>query len=255
MNQSLEQLLALQDQIGLCWLGNLSWLIRAQRKLIATDLDLDRPNRLHPSPIPTAEIAEVLDVHFITHEHGDHFSEATSRILSDQSDCTFVVPANCVEKAEKIGIPGHRITVARPHHPFTIEGIEVAPQRALHGHTHFTVYRRANLDDYVFHLHNRKVFQPGDTVLLQEHLEDFGGVSVLFVSPTLHNMHLAASKTLIDTIAPDHIFPQHFGTYEPNEQNSYWTVGYPDELKASLSTELQDSFHKLEPGRVFTIDP
>ena len=83
----------------------------------------------------------------------------------------------------------------------------------------------------------------------------FGGVSVLFVSPTLHNMHLAASKTLIDTIAPDHIFPQHFGTYEPNEQNSYWTVGYPDELKASLSTELQDSFHKLEPGRVFTIDP
>lgn len=257
MNQALEELLAIQNQIGVCWLGNLSWLIRAQGKLIAIDLDLDRSNRLNPSPIPTTDIATALDVQFITHEHGDHFSDTTSHILAEQSNCTFVVPANCVEKADKIGIPQNRITIARPHHPFTIEGIDVEPQRALHGHTNFTVYRRANMDDcgYVFNLHNRKVFQPGDSVLLQEHLEDFNDVSVLFVSPTLHNMHLTASKTLIETIQPDFIFPQHFGTYEPTEQNSYWTVGYPDELKTSLSPDLHNNFHKLEQGHVFTIDP
>lgn len=256
MNDTLEKLCAIEDQIGLCWLGNLSWLIRAEGKLIAIDLDLDRPNRLQPSPIPTTDIAQALDVHFITHEHGDHFSDATSRILSEQSDCTFVVPANCVEKAKKIGIPKNRTVVARPHHPFTIKDIHVEPQRALHGHTNFTVYRRANMEDcgYVFTLHNRKVFQPGDTVLLQEHLEDFEDVSVLFVSPTLHNMHLTASKTFIETIQPDFIFPQHFDTYEPTEQNSYWTVGYPDELHASLSPDFQNKFFKLEQGHVFTID-
>ncbi|MBT3605487.1 MAG: hypothetical protein HOE48_25995 [Candidatus Latescibacteria bacterium] len=68
-------------------------------------------------------------------------------------------------------------------------------------------------------------------------------------------MHLAASKTFIETIQPDFIFPQHFGTYEPTEQNRYWTVGYPDELQTSLLPDLQNNFHKLEQGHVFTIDP
>ncbi len=255
MNPVLEKLLSVQNGIGLCWLGNLSWLIRANGKLIATDLDLDRKNRLQPSPVPTTVLASVLDVQFITHEHGDHFSENTSKILAETSSCQFVVPANCMEKAKKIGVPENRITVARPFQPFEICNIPVEPKRALHGHTHFTVYRRANLDDcgYVFTLQGLKVYQPGDTVLLHEHLEDFADINVLFVSPTLHNTHIAASKTLIEFAQPDHIFPQHFNTYEPTEQNSYWTVGYPDELRATLSPELQNRFHKLEQGEVFII--
>ena len=255
MNQILQDVLAIERDVGLCWLGNLGWLIRAEGKLVAFDLDLDRASRLKPSPVPTADLASVLDVVFITHEHGDHFGEATARILAERSGCTFVVPANCVDRAAVAGIPESRLVIARPGQPFEIAGIPVAPQRALHGHTDFTVYRRANLDDcgYVITIGGHRFFQPGDTVLLQQHLEDLAGVSVLFVSPTLHNTHIAASKTLVETVRPDYVFPQHFDTYQVTDQNSYWTVGYPDELCAALSVEMQRRFHKLVQGVLFRI--
>ncbi|MGH2350318.1 MAG: MBL fold metallo-hydrolase [Chloroflexota bacterium] len=257
MNPILQELLAVQDGIGLCWLGNNGWLLRADGKLVAFDLDLDRASRLRPSPVPTADLAPVLDIVFITHEHGDHFGEPTARLLAERSRCTYVVPATCVDRARAFGLPDSRTVIARPRQPFTIAGIPVEPQRALHGHTNFTVYRSANLDDcgYVLTLGGRQLFQPGDTVLLQEHLEDLAGVSVLFISPTLHNTHIAASRTLIETLRPDFVFPQHFGTYRPTEQNRYWTVGYPDELRAALSPSMQQRFHTLDQGERFRIAP
>ncbi len=255
MNAILQDLLAVRDAIGLCWLGNLGWLLRAGDRLVAFDLDLDRPARLRPSPVPAADLAPVLDVVFVTHEHGDHFGEDTARILAERSACTYVVPANCVARAAQLGLPAARVVVARPRQPFEIAGIPVSPQRALHGHTDFSIYRRANLDDcgYGLTLGGRSFFQPGDTFLLQDHLEDLGPVDVLFVSPTLHNMHLADSRTLIETLRPEFVFPQHYGTYQPTEQNSFWTVGYPDELRATLSPEMQTRFHKLDQGTVFRI--
>jgi L-ascorbate 6-phosphate lactonase len=255
MGAILRDLLAVRDGIGVCWVGNAGWLLRAGEKLVAFDLDLDRATRLQPSPVPTAELAPVLDVVFVTHGHGDHFGEGTARILAERSACTYVIPANCVERAAQLGLPESRLVVARPRHPLEIAGIAVAPQRALHGHTDFAIHRHANLDDcgYVLTLGGRTVFHPGDTFLLQDHLEDLGRIGVLFVSPTLHNMHLADSRTLIETLRPEFVFPQHFGTYQPTAQNSYWTVGYPDELRAILSPEMRARYHKLEQGVVFRI--
>ena len=256
MHPILQELLAVENGIGLCWLGNLSWLIRAEGRLIAFDLDLDRSSRLRPSPIPTEDLAPALDLLFITHGPGDHFSGPTCGILAGASGCRFVLPANCLESARKFGIPEGRTLVARPRQSMAVEGLQVEPQRALHGHTNFTVYRHANLDDcgYVLTLNGRKVYQPGDTVLLQEHMEDFADVDILFVSPTLHNTHIPASAALIEAIRPAHIFPQHFGTYVPTAQNSYWTVGYPDEVREAISEDLRAGFHKLEQGEVFVIE-
>lgn len=132
MNQILQELLAVKDGIGVCWVGNAGWLLRAEGKLIAFDLDLDRASRLQPSPIPTEDIAPALDVSFVTHGHGDHFGGPTSRILAERSSCTFVIPANWVERAATCGIPEARVTVARPRQPLEVAGISVEPQRALH---------------------------------------------------------------------------------------------------------------------------
>lgn len=262
MNAILEELLQIDSGIGICWLGNLGWLLRADGKLVATDLDLDRESRLTPSPISTTELAPHLDAHFITHEHGDHFSGPTSRILAERSDCRFVVPANCVDRAHEFGIPDERLTVAIPDHrphgeptlaPVSVCGITFEPQRAFHGHTDFTVYRRANIDDcgYIFTLDGRRVYQVGNTVLLQQHMEDYADVDVLFVSPTLHNTHIDATVRMIEAIQPTHVFPQHFGTYQVTDQNSYWTVGYPEEVRARLSGDLKSRFHILEQGQIF----
>lgn len=255
-SDAMQQLSDAGDGLAICWVGNLSWVLRSGGLTIAFDLDLDSKGRLAPSPILTEELGTELDIQFVTHAHGDHFSDATSRKLAEQSDCLFVVPANCVEKARKLGVPDARIHVARPFEPFHLMGLQVEPKRAFHGHTDFSVYRGANEQDcgYLFTMGGKRVYQPGDTVLLQEHLEDFADVEVLFVSPTLHNTHLDGSETMIKAIDPDHIFPQHFGTYQVTEQNAYWTDGYPDELKERLPAEMQERFHRMEIGEVITFE-
>lgn len=253
-NPKLEVMLAVDDGIPLCWLGNLSWLIRAQGRLIAFDLDLHQDIRLNPSPIPAEEIAPVLDVHFITHWHGDHFNGDTCRILAKESRCLFVIPSNCRDKAIDLGIPEDRLHIARPREPFDLSDLHVEPQRALHGGERYAVYRHANLDDcgYLLTAGGKKFLQPGDTVLLEEHLE-FTDVDVLFVSPTVHNTHVDHSAILINAIEPEYIFPQHFGTYAQEEGNIFWTRGYPDELKSILPKPMQKRYHKLEQGSVFVV--
>jgi L-ascorbate 6-phosphate lactonase len=254
MDMILERVLSTQAGIPVCWLGNLSWLIYAEGRLVASDLDLDSGHRLQASPISTAEIAPLLDVHFITHEHGDHFNAITSGILVGKSNCLFVLPANCVEKARRLGIPAARVHVARPGEPFDLTGVHVAPLRALHGHHYSSVYRHANLDDcgYLFTTGGKTFLQPGDTVLLHEHLE-LAGVDVLFVSPTVHNMYVDRAAVLINALEPAYIFPQHFGTYVESADNRFWTRGYPDELQAMLPKPMQARFHKLAQGEVFVI--
>jgi len=253
-NAILEDLTAEGPGIAVCWLGNLSWLIAAQGKLIAFDLDLDLDLRLQPSPIPTEAIAEVLDVLFITHEHGDHFNATTAGTLARLSRCHFVVPGNCEAKAIGIGVPEERLHIARPRVPFSLLGIHVEPLRALHGDRHHAVYRHANLEDcgYLLTLGGQRILQPGDSVLLQDHLE-LTDIDVLFVSPTDHNMAVQPAAHLIRTLAPAHVFPQHFGTYRQNGDNSFWTTGFPDQLAAALPGILRDRYHKLRQGSVFRI--
>ena len=250
----LDQLLTTPAGLAVCWLGNLSWLIHGAGQLVAFDLDLDHDLRLRPSPIPTEEIAPVLDVLFITHEHGDHFNATTGSMLVERSDCLFVIPASCEAKARAIGVPDARLRIARPRGPFDLPGIHVEPLRALHGDRHQAVYRHANLDDcgYVLTLAGHRLLQPGDSVLLQDHL-DLTGIDVLFVSPTDHNMRVEPASVLIEALQPKAIFPQHFGTYRETGDNAFWTHGYPDELKAALSKVMRDRYHKLEQGTVFAV--
>jgi L-ascorbate metabolism protein UlaG (beta-lactamase superfamily) len=253
-NPILEQIRSTETGIAVCWLGNLSWLLYAEGRLIAFDLDLHLDLRIQRAPISAEDLAPFLTAHFITHEHGDHFNAATSEVLVRDSDCHFIVPANCVDKARRLGLPDSRMLIARPGQPFDMPGMHVEPQRALHGHEDFSVYRHANLDDcgYLFTFGDKTFLQPGDTVLLHDHLE-LTGVDVLFVSPTVHNMYIDRSAILINTLEPAYIFPQHFDTYTQTDGNRFWTKGYPDELKVALPKSMRDRFHKLAQGEVFVV--
>ncbi|MBE0668856.1 MAG: MBL fold metallo-hydrolase, partial [Bacteroidales bacterium] len=143
------------------------------------------------------------------------------------------------------------IVVAKPREPFEINGIKVEPLRALHGNSNFAIYYDANLQDcgYLFTIGGKRILQPGDTYLLEDHLF-LKKVDVLFFSPTEHNMYIDNSVILINALEPEYIFPQHHSTVAVNESNRFWAKGYPDEVKIRLSKPLKERYHILKTGEM-----
>jgi L-ascorbate metabolism protein UlaG (beta-lactamase superfamily) len=240
-----------KEGIGVWWAGHNSWIIKAGDLVVTTDLYLENSMRLAASPISPEEIASEIDVSFVTHAHGDHFNEKTSRILLEKSSCIFVMPESCLPVARKLKIPDNRIVIAIPRDSFDVKSIKVTAIRAIHGNANFAIYYDANLQDcgYVFTIGGKTFLQPGDTYLLEDHLF-LKDIDVLFFSPTEHNMYIDRSVFLINALDPDYIFPQHHGTISYDERNNYrfWAKGYPEEVKIRLSQPLQNKYHILKPG-------
>ncbi len=250
-----EEVRSHHSGLAVWWTGHNGWLVKSGDTLVATDLVLEtEEDRLYDPPVSAAEIAADLDVSFITHEHGDHFSWATSRILLEKSGCIFVMPETCLEAARDLGIPDSRIRVAVPRDSFTVKGVKVKTLRAIHGNPRFAVFYDANLQDcgYLISLGGKDFLQPGDTVLLEDHLF-LGHVDVLFFSPTEHNMHIRQSLILINELEPDYILPQHRKTFRVTDQNRYWTTAYAHEVKMYLSKPLQNRYHILDQGEKLMI--
>jgi L-ascorbate 6-phosphate lactonase len=161
----------------------------------------------------------------------------------------------------ELDIPADRIVVAEPRRPFDLLGLRVEPLHAIHGDRDFTVltHEAGFLDGlryncgYVLTIHGKRFLQPGDSLLTEEHL-GLPDIDVLFVSPTVHNMHVDRSLILVNRLEPELIFPQHFGTYRENPDNRFWTRGYPDELAERLSGTLRRRFHRLRQGERFVIE-
>jgi L-ascorbate metabolism protein UlaG (beta-lactamase superfamily) len=256
----LQQVRSHHKGVALWWIGNAGWLIKSDDLLISTDLDLAAADKIEPPPVTPEELAPELDIAFVTHHHGDHCNVPTIRTLAQRGRATFVLPQPCLRRVAGLGIAPERIVVPEPLHPFDLKGIHVEPIHAIHGNQDFTVLTRepdfvesiAHNCGYVFHLQGKCILEPGDSVLTEEHL-GLKNIDVLFVSPTIHNMYIDRTMILINRLEPAYIFPQHFGTYRQTDENSFWTRGYPDELKLRLSRELQKRYHKLKPGEMFVI--
>jgi len=256
----LDQVRSHHKGIAIWWVGNAGWLIKSDNLLISTDLDLSNDEKVQPPPITAEQLAGSLDVAFVSHHHGDHCNVPTIRALAQGGRCLFVLPQPCLKEVAELGIAKDRIIVPEPLHPFDVKGIHVEPIHAIHGNQEFTVLTRepdfieniAHNCGYVLNIQGKRFLHPGDSVLTEEHL-GLKNIDVLFVSPTVHNMHTDRSMILINHLQPAYIFPQHFGTYQETEAEAFWMHGYPDELKERLSEELQKRYHRLKIGEMFLI--
>ena len=66
-------------------------------------------------------------------------------------------------------------------------------------------------------------------------------------------MHIRQSVAFINSLEPAYILPQHRDTYIQTPENRYWTNGYPMEVKAMLSHDLQERYHVLAQGECLLI--
>lgn len=243
-----------KNDISLLWEGNNGWLIHHEQALIAFDLDLFNVERIIKTSLDTALLCEKLDMLFITHEHEDHFNAETCRLLNEHGHCKFVIPISCQSKARSIGLDESRVVIVKPSQTISTDDVFVKCIRAVHGHIGGAVYSGASMGDcgYLLKLGGKTLYQPGDTVLLEEHSQ-LGGIDVLFLSSTEHNMWIDNSVRLVDMLTPNYIFPQHHSTYVEAEDNLFWTHGYIAEVYNALADEYKQRFHKLSIGEIFRI--
>lgn len=235
---TLLQTLTAQKRPAALWQGNDGFLLTDGERLIATDLDLFNTERLVPPTVDPAELCQKLDWLFITHGHEDHFNTATVRYLLEHGHCRFMIPQSCIEKAFETDGLAERALFVSPGDAFDADGIPVSCIRAVHGHIGGTVYSGASMLDcgYRFTLSGIRFYQPGDTLLLEEH-QSMQDVDVLFLSPTEHNTWIESSKTLIRSLCPRHTVLQHHSTYREHSGNLFWAHGYVNELLAALTEE------------------
>ena len=222
---------------AMLWQGNNGFLLWDGTHLIATDLDLTLSERLAPPTVDLDELAQKLDLLLITHGHGDHFNQDTVRALLKGSCCRFVIPESCRDIALELEGLAERTVFCKPGDRLeALMPIECV--RALHGHIAGSIYSGASLLDcgYRFTFGGLRFYQPGDTVLLEEHL-DMKNVDVLFVSPTEHNMGVENAVRLIRMIQPAHVIFQHHSTYHETPDNLFWTHGYVQEVLDKLTMD------------------
>ncbi len=251
----IDEIRAHKKGIAVWWVGHNGWLIKSDNILVGIDLPLETKARAVPSPVTAKELANELDISFITHEHSDHFERETSRILLENGDCTFVMPASCLDAAKnELQIPDDRIKVAEPRKGFEIGEVHIEAVRAIHGNRNYAVYYEANLQDcgYVISMGGKRFLQMGDSVLLEDQLF-LENIDVLFFSPTEHNTYIERSVILINALEPEYIFPQHRDTFKVTPENRFWTNAYPYEVKLRLSKSLQERYYILDMGKKMDI--
>lgn len=255
------QLAQAQQGLSLWWTGNAGWLIRSPEVLLGVDLVLepDEPflaefsmDVRYERPLRAADLAQ-LDLSLVSHAHGDHFARETTRVLLHASRCRFVLPRSCLKVADELGIPEQRRILAVPGQEIRLPGVRILPVRAIHGDRFGAIYDEANLDDagYLIETAGRRVFHPGDSVLQQRQLA-LQAVDVLLVSVTEHNTWIENSARLIEALRPRLALPMHYDTYT---KEIFWTLGFPDEVRARLSPELRGRFRPVRQGERVDLPP
>src|SRR5688572_15444270 len=126
----IDDIRAHQEGTAVWWAGHNSWIIKSGDLVVTTDMWLENQTRISPAPITPEELATEIDISFVTHAHGDHFNESTSRVLLEKSSCIFVMPESCVPVARKLKIPDNRMVVAKPRESFDVKGVKVNAIRA-----------------------------------------------------------------------------------------------------------------------------
>nr|WP_156094595.1 MBL fold metallo-hydrolase [Nocardia lijiangensis] len=103
--------------LAVTWYGHASALIEVDGYRILTDpvwsdrvspSPLVGPARLHPVPVPLAELPQV-DAVIISHDHYDHLDKETIRALVVGQSTPFLVPMGIGAHLRHWGVPEHRI--------------------------------------------------------------------------------------------------------------------------------------------------
>lgn len=251
---------------ALWWLTNAGFLINSHGTLLMMDPAIspypDSPGthetglRLLASlPLEAADVSR-LDAVLYTHADEDHFPRLTAERLA----CTgalFVGPPPVADALPDLGVPEARIRIARVGQPISLGPLEITPTPADHPwqlrdpDKFGPPWRPEDCCGYLVSAPEGKIWNPGDTRLMDEHVQ-MQDISVLLLDVSRSEYHLGVDNAarLANILDVPHIIAHHYGTYDAPEHPAY--NGDPAEVAARIR-DADRRFHVLAPGQEFVL--
>jgi L-ascorbate 6-phosphate lactonase len=162
-----------EGAVGLCWLGQSGFALRAGGATALLDPFLaPYPGRRYESGLPAAR-AEGIDVVLCSHEHLDHFdAESAPRIAEASPGAVFVVPTPIVDMVTEVGIAPERVLGMQPGETVELAGLRIRAVPARHGVTMEDAYGfgealsggLVRFLGYVVEAAGVRVYHAGDTI-------------------------------------------------------------------------------------------
>jgi L-ascorbate metabolism protein UlaG (beta-lactamase superfamily) len=127
----------LADGVGLSWLGQAGFILRAGAATALIDPFLSTGHDREYLSTLTPAAATGIDVVLCTHEHIDHFdAESAPGIASASPQAIFVVPTPIVDMVTEAGIAADRVVGVQPDDPpIELAGVSIRAVPAMHGVT------------------------------------------------------------------------------------------------------------------------
>ena len=134
--ERLRRLAVPDGAVGLSWLGQAGFLLRAGDATVLLDPFLAPwEGREYESGLAPAT-AERIDAVVCTHEHVDHFDAVSAPAIAAASPgAVFVVPTPIVDMVTEAGIPADRVVGMQPGETLELAGLGVRAVPAMHGVT------------------------------------------------------------------------------------------------------------------------
>ncbi len=261
------------DETAVYWLTSSGILVNSHGTTIMIDphiaLYSDDPpisevqGRLDQLTMPPIRAHQVkkLDAVLITHADEDHLGEKTVKDLLSSGAIYHGTPF--VGKAlEELGIPKDRICVHPHKDRFTIGNIDIEMTAAYHPWTqdkqdeYDYIYKLEDCCGYKLHTQDGIIWEPGDTLLLDEHFNntDVDLMCVGFEDDTNDpekSYHFGRKNIvkLVNHMIDTELIIVHWGTfYGPD---LHWCNCNPDDVRPLI--DRPERFHVLAAGEKYIL--
>ncbi|MGY1815139.1 MBL fold metallo-hydrolase [Blastococcus sp. SYSU D00820] len=158
-------------ELAVTWFGHSSALLEIDGRRVLVDpvwgervspSPLIGPTRLHPAPVPLADLPQV-DAVLVSHDHYDHLDLPTVRELLRRQSAPFVVPLGIGVHLRGWGVPEDRIVELDWDGQTTVAGLTLTCTEARHFSGRFLTRDTTLWSSWVVTGPRHRVFFGGDT--------------------------------------------------------------------------------------------
>lgn len=249
------------DDTRIYWLAGAGFLIHSRRTNILIDpvlsLHPDDPGKSEANlplkvmlPLRAEDVPENCTVLY-THVDKDHLGPLTAKILAEKG-IRMVGTLAVFEKLARLGVAPSQIDVLRIYEKMTVGEIPVEATAADHPWQLKDLkrggrpYRMGECCGFILTVPEGRLFFPGDTRLMEEHLR-IENIDLLALDVSTDEFHInhVCGPVLANHFPGAALLPFHYGTYDCPDISAH--VGEPEEVYPAIENAGQRGYI-VSPG-------